>query len=71
MNKTFLIKRVLPVVLGIVAGYAYYYFIGCNNGNCLIQSNPYFSMIYGGLIGTIFAIPTRKKVKEKQNAEDN
>ncbi len=65
MNKDFLLKRVMPVVAGIVLGYAYYYFIGCNNGNCLIQSNPYYSMIYGGVVGLIFAIPSKKKVKEK------
>jgi len=65
MNKTILLKRALPVAAGIALGYAYYYFIGCNNGNCLIQSNPYYSMLYGGAIGLILAIPSKKKVKEK------
>ncbi len=65
MNRTFLLKRVLPVIVGIALGYAYYYFIGCNNGQCLIQSNPYYSMLYGGAVGLILAIPSKKKVKEK------
>ncbi len=65
MNRTFLLKRVLPVIVGIALGHAYYYFIGCNNGHCLIQSNPYYSMLYGGAVGLILAIPSKKKVKEK------
>jgi hypothetical protein len=70
LSKTFVLKRVLPVVIGAVAGYLYYYFIGCDNGNCAIQSNPYFSTLYGALIGVIFAIPTKKKKsidKSKEN----
>ncbi len=71
LNKQFLIKRILPVLLGMIVGYAYYYFIGCNNGSCLIQSSPYLSVLYGGAIGLIFAIPSKKKVKEKVNGENN
>jgi xanthine/uracil permease len=71
LNKQFLIKRILPVLLGMIAGYAYYYFIGCNNGHCMIQSNPYLSILYGGAIGLIFAIPSKKKVKENVNGENN
>ncbi len=60
--------KVLPVIIGAVAGYAYYYFIGCHNGACAIQSNPYISTAYGAVAGAIFLIPSKKK--EKKEEED-
>ncbi len=72
ITKSFLIKRVLPVLLGGAIGYAYYYFIGCKSGSCAITSNPYISVIYGASIGVIYALPSSKKKKEESNEhEDN
>lgn len=45
------LKPFLSVVIGGVAGYLYYYFVGCNSGQCAITSNPYNSVIFGGLLG--------------------
>lgn len=59
MNKKIILKFI-PVVIGALIGYGYYYFIGCNNG-CPIQSNPYTSTIYGALIGAAWLIPSKKK----------
>lgn len=39
------------VILGVVGGYAYYALIGCKTGSCGITSNPYLSMLWGGLLG--------------------
>ncbi|MDV3462902.1 DUF6132 family protein [Elizabethkingia miricola] len=36
---------------GGVAGYLYYYFIGCSTGNCAITSRPFNSIIYGAIMG--------------------
>ena len=44
-------KPVLAVVIGGLAGFLYYHFIGCNSGSCDITSNPYKSVIFGGLFG--------------------
>ncbi len=44
-------KLSLFAVAGAVAGYAYYYYIGCYNGSCVIGSNPYISSAYGSLLG--------------------
>jgi hypothetical protein len=41
----------LGVLIGAIAGYAYYYFIGCNSGTCAITSSPINSTIYGVLMG--------------------
>ena len=58
-----IIKILLPVIAGTILGYLYYYFIGCRTGVCPITSNPYASVIYGGLIGLLFAFPSKKKKK--------
>ena len=54
-------RKFLPVIIGGVLGYSYYYFIGCTTGRCPIQSNPYFSTLYGAAAGLIFALPSKKK----------
>lgn len=50
-------KHIIPVIVGAILGYAYYYFIGCRNG-CPIQSNPLTSILYGALLGTIISLPS-------------
>jgi len=69
IDKTFLIKRILPVMAGAVLGYAYYYFIGCNNGSCAITSNPYVSTAYGAVLGVILAIPSKKRATKENDDE--
>lgn len=41
-------------VLGAVAGYAYWYYIGCMSGSCAITSSPINSSLYGGVMGGLF-----------------
>ena len=49
-------KRIMKIAIGIVigglAGYLYYYFIGCD-GTCPISSNPWRSIVYGSVMGTL------------------
>lgn len=60
------ILLLLPTLLGILGGYLYYYFIGCNQG-CAITSNPYSSMIYGGIFGLLFTnFKISRKADEKK-----
>ncbi|PIS44625.1 MAG: hypothetical protein COT22_09500 [Ignavibacteria bacterium CG08_land_8_20_14_0_20_37_9] len=60
------------VPLGAAVGYAYYYFIGCHSGHCAIQSNPYYSTLYGAMLGGIFIFPSKKKKpKSEQNQNQN
>lgn len=53
--------RYLLIPAGAIAGYCYYYFVGCKSGACPIQSNPYYSTLYGALLGAVFAWPGKKK----------
>src|SRR5574338_130587 len=46
-------KLILPVVGGAIAGYSYYYYVGCN-GSCPISGNPYISTAYGAFAGFLF-----------------
>ena len=64
-------KRILPVIGGAIAGYSYYYYIGCN-GSCPISGNPYVSTVYGAFAGFLFVdwksiFNKNKKVATKEN----
>lgn len=37
--------------IGAGLGFAYYYFVGCESGHCLIGANPFLSLLFGGLFG--------------------
>jgi hypothetical protein len=39
------------ILVGGIAGFFYWKFIGCNSGTCYIQSNPYRMTAYAALIG--------------------
>ncbi len=51
-------------LVGVTGGYLYYHFIGCDSGGCAITSNPYMSMVWGGVLG--FLIPDFIVKKKKQ-----
>lgn len=61
---------VAGVIVGAIAGYLYYYFLGCASGTCGITSSPinstlYFSVV-GGLAFSIFK-PNAKLSKENKD----
>jgi len=41
----------LGIVIGGMAGFLYFYFVGCKSGSCAITSNPYMSVLWGGFMG--------------------
>jgi hypothetical protein len=54
---------IVGVLLGSMAGYAYYYFVGCANGHCIISSKPVNSTLYGAVMGWLFAGSFQKENK--------
>ncbi len=53
------------IILGGIAGYLYYHYIGCRSGGCPINSNPYFSVAWGAAIGYLLGDMFRKKHVKK------
>jgi hypothetical protein len=53
------------LVVGALAGYAYYYFIGCASGSCAITSRPFNSSAYGAVMGALLFTAFKKKQNEK------
>lgn len=51
MNRKIIYLTLAGIVLGAVAGYAYYNFVGCASGTCAITSKPINSSLYGALMG--------------------
>jgi hypothetical protein len=60
-------KRGLAGVVGAIAGFAYYYYVGCNSGTCAITSNPYISTIYGTVLAILLVPSEPKKEKNGNN----
>ena len=70
MNRKFSggLKYAVGFVLGGLAGYLYYYFVGCATGACPISSNPYISTVYCAIIGVLLVsvvTPGKKQAKEE------
>ena len=64
-------KRGVASVIGGIAGFAYYYYIGCMSGTCAITSNPYISTGYGMLIAALLINKPTSEKKETINGNDN
>lgn len=53
-------------LVGLAAGWSYWYFIGCASGTCAITSSPYNSALYGMLMGFLtFNLFRSKKQKQE------
>ncbi|HQE33619.1 MAG TPA: DUF6132 family protein [Flavobacterium alvei] len=51
MTKKALIITGIGVVVGAIAGYLYYFYVGCSSGTCAITSKPLNSSLYGAVVG--------------------
>ncbi|MCC6251942.1 MAG: hypothetical protein IT238_05720 [Bacteroidia bacterium] len=57
------------VIIGAVAGFLYWKWVGCSSGTCMITSKPFNSTAYGavmgGLLFSIFQKDNKKEDKEQ------
>ncbi|QIK58531.1 hypothetical protein G7050_01215 [Dysgonomonas sp. HDW5A] len=44
---------ILGALIGAIAGYLYWFYIGCSSGTCPITSSPIISTLYGVLMGAL------------------
>jgi hypothetical protein len=62
--------RVTLILIGAIAGYAYYYYIGCASGTCPITSSPWISTAYGAVVGAL-AASWKKKSNHSATTVEN
>ncbi|HEY8690358.1 MAG TPA: DUF6132 family protein [Chitinophagaceae bacterium] len=68
--KNWILKNKLYFIgalLGALAGFLYYKYVGCVTGTCAITSNPFRSSIYFAFFGAVLLgvfKPDKKKSKE-------
>ncbi|MFM2258149.1 MAG: hypothetical protein RLZZ424_82 [Bacteroidota bacterium] len=53
----------IGIIIGAIAGWLYWNFIGCSSGTCAITSKPLNSTLYGALMGYLVAGIFQKDVK--------
>ena len=57
--------EIIGILLGTIAGYLYWKFVGCVNGTCKITSKPLNSSLYGALMGFLVLSMFKKEEKIK------
>lgn len=59
---------IIGAIAGAIAGYAYWFYVGCASGTCGITSKPVNSTLYGALMGSLFfGLFKKNKVQEQTN----
>ena len=61
--------ELIGVVLGSIAGWFYWYFVGCASGTCAITSSPINSSLYVAMMGGILAGMLKKEEKEVKSKQ--
>jgi len=46
-------RLVLSILIGVLAGFGFYRFVGCRSGACPIRASPVASTRYGALLGFV------------------
>lgn len=49
------IHLILAMLIGALAGYGFYRFVGCRSGACPIWTNPIYASLYGATLGFLVA----------------
>lgn len=54
------LRPLIFIIAGVIIGFAYYNFVGCASGTCVITSNPVITMAYTGILGGLISVITKK-----------
>ena len=72
--KNWMIKHKISIllsVIGAIAGYLYWNYVGCNSGSCAITSvwwrSTLYGMLMGWLLGGIINEQLNKKIKQNED----
>ncbi|HMR20219.1 MAG TPA: DUF6132 family protein [Sphingobacterium sp.] len=66
-KRDFVVKYglvVAGIIIGAVAGFLYWKYIGCLSGTCAITSKPLNSTLYGAMMGGLFFAMFQKDKKK-------
>lgn len=67
-------KNIVGITIGALAGFLYYFYVGCASGTCPITGNPYISTLWGAMIGYLlfssFDRETKPEKRESVNGEN-
>lgn len=66
-----MIITLLGTLAGAGAGFAYYYYIGCISGTCPIQTNPWLSTLFGGLLGFLIFSEVSRYVGSSRSSDSS
>lgn len=55
---------IVGVIVGAIAGYLYWQYVGCASGTCAITSKPLNSTLYGAMMGGLLFSMFKKEEKE-------
>ncbi len=69
MNKIHLFWILGGIGVGILGGFGYWFFIGCETGACPITSIWYNTSAYGGLMGGLLGSMMHGMLEKKQEKE--
>ena len=71
LKKWLLNKKITLVValIGAIAGFLYWNYVGCASGNCAITSRWYTSTIYGLILGWLLGDVVQEKITPKEKTK--
>lgn len=65
-KKSIILKSAI-ILTGALAGYLYWYYVGCASGACPIYTKWYLSTLYGAAFGYILSGLFIKDTKKNEN----
>ena len=55
------------IIVGALAGFSYWYYVGCYSGTCPITSNWHISSVYGGVMGGLLGSIGGEYIKKRRH----